>query len=314
MLASQILEITVKVRHGLEGLHPIPSRKPTYTWREDEPCAKHAYVLWATAIRTMLDWSVNFHQFLEHRVNADISCYSSRTSIRKGWWLNGWLKQWPKEKNQLIHEGIATYLHDNFSWEDTQSKRDIHHALRVNKMAPSFPAFANSFMWVRESFALQLLNVRSELVRQLVQAGLIRANVKTLSHKDPLIAREDVLKIHERWAKGIPLDDAEPALHISKELATYLVEAGILETVHSDEQNNSEYLLDKVALSNLLDSLYYKTSRRYLANASFYSLTEAVNILKPMGYDEPKLLQTALENRIPAILWRGNTLGDVLFQ
>ncbi|MCC6607211.1 MAG: TniQ family protein [Anaerolineae bacterium] len=314
LLASQMIETTLKVRHGLEGLHPIPSINTPYTWREHGPSSKHAYVLWATAIKAMLDWPVNFHQFLEHRVNADISGYSSGTSIQKSKWLSGWLKQWPEEKNQLIHEGIASYLYDNFSWEDTQSRRDIHHALRVNKMTPSFPAFSSNFMWVRESNALRLLNVRSELVRQLIHAGLIRANAKTLNHKDPLIAREDVLKIYEQWVKGIPLDYAEPALHISKELAQYLVEAGILETVHSDEQNTSEYLLDKVALSNLLDSLYYKTSRRYLANASFYSLTEAVNILKPVGYDEPKLLQTALENRIPAILWRGNTLGDVLFQ
>lgn len=315
LLASQMIETTVKVRHGLEGLHPIPSINTPYTWSEREPCSKHAYVLWATAIRAMRDWPVNFHQFLEHRVNADISGYSSAPSIRKSWLLSGWLKQWPKEKNQLIHEGIAAYLHDNFSWEDTQTSRDVLHALRVHKMAPSFPAFASNFMWLRQSTALHLLKVRPEIVRQLVQRGLIRENKKKSKSKDPLISKEDVLAIYYRWEKGIPLDDVEPSLNISRDLALKLIKAGILTTVEqTTPTGGAEYVLEKDHINYLISCLNYKPSLRTLAKSAFFNLDEACKALAPFGYNELTLVQLALDKNLPALLWKDSTLGDILFQ
>lgn len=315
LLASQMMDTILKIRHGLEGLHPVPHLKTPYIWKENQPSSKYAYVLWATAIKAMLNWPANFHRFLENRGDADISGYSSGASVRKGWWLSGWLQQWPKEKNQIIHDGIATFLHDNYCWGYVQERRSIRDATSVSKITPSFPAFTSNFVWARESIALRLLNVRPELFRQLVHGGLIRGNAKTLNIKDPLISREDVLKVYDRWEKGIPLDDVEPAMHISRDLAYKLVNASILDSVDRNTQDGgSECLLEKGSVNRLISTLSYKPAHRDLSKSAFYSLDEACNLLAPFGYDEVQLFQLALEKHIPALLWKNNTLGDILFQ
>jgi len=314
LLASQMTETILKIRHGLEGLHPFPSLNTPYNWKNRAPSPRHTYIVWATAIRAMYEWPINFHQFLENRTNADISGYSAGTLIRKCWWLSGWLLQWPLEKNPVIHEAISVYLHDNFCWGYTQTKSNIRNALRAADMTSSFPAFSGKFMWVRESIALRLLKIRPELVKQLTQAGLIRENPKTSKLKDPLLSREDILEIYHRWEEGIPLSDVGLVLHISRELAHKLLDARILMAAERKSGADQDGYLDKSSVNYLISRLNYKPRLRNVAKSAFYNLEEACEILAPSGYDDLVLIQLALDKTIPALLWSGNTLGDILFQ
>ncbi len=318
LLASQMMDTTLKVRREISGLHPFPSLNTPYnwkSWKRHAPSSKHTYVLWATAIRAFFNWPFNFHQFLEHRALADYMSYSSNMLIRMSWRQTRWLKQWPPEKNQLVHQALADFLYHNSCWGYAQNDSGKRDAVFVKEITPSFPAFTSSFEWVRESMVVRLLNVRTNLIKSLVQAGLIRCLAKTAKLKDPLVSREDVLAFHKKWQQGIPLSDVMPALHISRELACHLVNAGLLKPAENmAEADGAIGGLDKASVNSLIDDLYWLATARKFTSASFYSLNQTCRILGQSHCDKLELFQLALEKKIPALLRKGETLGDIMFR
>lgn len=317
LLASQVVDTTLKTRHEMGGLHPFPKLEVPYNWNGENrkvPSSTHIYVLWATAIRALFNWPINFHQFLEQRGLADYISYSSNMLIRMSWRLTTWLKQWPPEKNQMVHQAFVDYLHHNFCWGHVQKNSGKRDADFIAEITPSFPAFTSDFEWVRESMAVRLLNIPPELIKALVKGGLIRGQTKTAKLTDPLISREDVLKIYKKWEKGIPLSDVEPALRISEELACSLVDLGYLKPAEDmAEANGMIGGLEKASVINLLNELIWRSKSPRTKHTSYYSLSQVCQVFGQSNCNQPELFQIAFQKKLPFILPRNKTLGEILF-
>lgn len=125
-LTHDLLRLVMMVQNHIDNLHPIPDIASPFEWGRKKMHPTVLYVAWATALKGVLNWPKNIHEFFHSWFYADNESYSSKLMFKMGRVLSEVVEKWPIEKNQKIHKEIIKFLRTNCAWYFTLNTEEIH--------------------------------------------------------------------------------------------------------------------------------------------------------------------------------------------
>lgn len=171
------------------------------------------YLLYATALKGLLDWPHGFYEFLTayqlrdqrvptDKVREDLGyLYSIRSQ-----------PDWQQPAFEFLRQALGTYLQEHHQYNFALKQL---YRLGPHRKSPL------SFDYIGEVAAARKLQLPPLIVKRLVQLGHLGSYQPPQSHPNlrrfNLVKYQDVLKLQKNWRREIPLAEVAGILGISEE-------------------------------------------------------------------------------------------------
>jgi hypothetical protein len=208
------------------------------------------YRSYATAMKGLVDWPVGFHRFLNvHRtqVKAPAGQVTKELAPLYLMWVEG---RWRRDEFAFVQEAF-----DDFLIATYPLTRSVTHLDRYRRSQ----FLRNRFPCLTEGEAAEWLGVEPEIVRRLVEVGLLVPDEarRLPGHMSVRVVRRiEFDELRKRWEAGIPIVDLAQILGVGEGIVGDLVSAGILAHHHQESlAGDNPPLIGKDAVNTFVRKL-----------------------------------------------------------
>jgi hypothetical protein len=252
-----------------------------------------SYVLYATAVKGLVNWPHGFYDFLNAFRLRDQAEPTGTVADDLGCIYTSWLRNfWKQPEFSFLQVAFDKYLQENFAFA---------LALQQKYRGPTTGyADAMGSDYINYHDAAQRLNTSVGIVERSIKLGLL-ANYpqsrRTLTHQRfKLASRASVLALKQRWRYGIPLSDVARLLGVNQNITQDLMQAGLIRAVSGPEIDGDKVW--KVG-SQSLAYFFKRLERRgvrylYDQPVKIISLVRAVEAVTKDGLDMVFLIEQIL--------------------
>lgn len=236
----------------LEGLHSSITGVNSWEYFYTSTASlntHHPYLLYATAMKGLVNWPEGFYQFLTAYKQRDNHPTTRRIWQDLGGLYTRWLERWwVGAEFDFVQNAFDKYMLGNY--DITPSSAKIR---RVKD-----PALRDKFAHLTETEAAQTLGTTPDMVKRLLETGHLTRYKPEQTLPGPqfkLVERAGVTKLQEQWQAGIPLAEAVQLLGTSEAILCALLDRGL---IAADERDRLRYQ----ALDDFIARLWGRAARR----------------------------------------------------
>lgn len=209
-----------------------------------------SYLLYATALKALLDWPNGFYQFLDAYRLRDQRDQTDSALDDLGY-LYGFRHEEPFQHPayHFLQQSFEQYLQENFQYNFTLQK--------MRRLQPK-GKLPISLKYVSIAEAARMLQFNWALVKRLVELGYIAdyqppedQSTRSLN----LVLRQDVLDLQRRWSGVMPQADAARLLGLPEETVEALVEVGLIRSGSAMKTGERSNGIENRSLVDLMDRL-----------------------------------------------------------
>jgi len=296
------IPVLVEVLRGLaKAVGQGQTRESHY--RRQHPSPEQLFHNYARAMKALVNWPQEFHQFLEnHRYRPGLKAEWAITAEFAPLYLSWLEERWQEPEFTFVQEAFDDFLVAHYPLS-----RSVTRLRRYRESA----ALRDRFPYLTEAETAERLGVGPRLIQRLVEVGLLidyedGDGVQLHWHKRlKLVRRLAFVSLQERWQAGIPIDDVTRILDATPMIVGCLVNADLLTWQPATSQDTPPAKIALTSLSRLFDKLH-----PYPLTACTLDETVPLQQLEEGGLDVIAILQLVLGGKVDS-LWFGGGLYEL---
>jgi hypothetical protein len=294
------------VRHSWAYLHPSTTVKPpAFPLKSSQPPSQaEAYILYATALKGIINWPDGFYELLEalkwrdnRRPNQSIARDFEQLLAR---WLG---HHWQHPAFQFLQEKFDEYM-----------LRDPRVALPDNALIHRIDGALRAKMpYMTTEEAAEILHFSPKTIERLIQLGLLvryEPDHNELTQAYTFVRCAEMMALEQQWHGGLPLPDAAHLLGTSADLLQVLIYNGV---ILLGPEGVEELINIKLRPRTVEYLLAEARSEIITASLTNIDLAKVVKLLTDRGFRVISVYEYALSEFLvdltPTTSWKFNKSG-----